>query len=76
MSDGSVEQGLTFSEWPEGFTPLEGIITIKGLNAEGRVILCWRHTEGLSAWEALGMVSSLQDDLRHILQPGRDCAED
>ena len=50
--------GLDALELPEGYTPLEAVSVIKALDEEGRVSLLMRQTDGLNAWEALGMLEA------------------
>lgn len=50
--------GLETLELPDGYTPLEAVTIVKALDEEGQVSLLIRHTDGLSGWEALGMLAS------------------
>lgn len=53
---------------PEGVTPLEWAISVKCLDNDGTVVLFNRPSEDLNTWEALGMATSLVDDLRDQLR--------
>jgi hypothetical protein len=58
---------LEFAPIPEGFTVLEGVMAFKCIDESGHVRLVERMTNGLSPWEALGMVTTMGDTLRHSL---------
>lgn len=46
---------------PEGFTPLEGIVVLKGFDSDGDVAIQARATENLSTWESMGMLLYVKD---------------
>lgn len=54
----STLMGLDVLELPEGFVPLEAVAVIKALDEESRVSLLMRSTDGLNAWESLGMLDA------------------
>lgn len=53
---------------PAEFTILEAVVSFKCLDDEGTVCLVHQRTDGLSAWEGIGMLVSAQDDIRAALQ--------
>ena len=55
------------NDFPEGFTPLEAVVSIKALDTEGSVVLLNQKTNDLATWEALGMLISASDDMRAAL---------
>jgi hypothetical protein len=59
--------GINLPDLPDGITPLECVVTIKGLDTDGDITLYERISDGLTSWEALGMVTTLADSLRHGL---------
>jgi hypothetical protein len=50
--------GLDVLPLPNGYTPLEATAVIKALDEEGCVSLLIRSTDGLNAWESLGMLDA------------------
>jgi hypothetical protein len=52
---------------PEGWVPLEAAAVIKCLDEEGNPALYLSHTENLSTWESLGMLTiarrTVEDEL-------------
>ncbi len=64
--------GINVPDLPEGFTPLEALISIKGLDADGNVMLVERITDGIASWEALGMATTMADSLRQRLTQMHD----
>ncbi len=63
--------GLDIQDAPTGWTALEVVVLVKALNAEGRVSMYTRTTDGLAAFEALGLLTAAQrsvsDDLARNL---------
>jgi hypothetical protein len=53
---------------PEGYVPLDFAVSIKALDEEGDVVIINGRSEGLSAWEALGMLTCATDDIRARMQ--------
>ncbi|MFB7672933.1 hypothetical protein ACFC26_16145 [Kitasatospora purpeofusca] len=53
---------------PEGYTPIGVVASIKALDDKGDVVIINYRQPGLTAWEALGMLISAEDDLRASLQ--------
>ena len=52
----STVMGLPVIDPPEdGFTPLDGLAIVKGLDKDGNVTYAARATEGLTSIECLGM---------------------
>lgn len=49
--------GLQVTDLPEGYTPLEAIGAIKVLNEEGEIELWGFQSDGLTYWEALGILT-------------------
>ena len=47
---------------PAEVTPLEAIVSVKCIDADGDVCLYTKKTPGLSAWEAFGILSYALDD--------------
>lgn len=60
--------GLETISLPEGYTPLEVVVAVKCLTADGRVALVNRFSRNVTTWEAVGMAVSLADSLRAQLQ--------
>lgn len=58
---------------PEGTTALEWVISVKCLDEDAEVCLYSTRSDGLTAWEALGMATSAADDLREAL---RTCTQE
>ncbi len=52
--------GLESEALPDGWTPLCAVSIVKALDTNGVVRLCSRYTDGLNAWEALGMLTAEQ----------------
>lgn len=59
--------GIELSDLPDGSTPLELVLSMKVLSADGDVALVERMSRGLGQWEALGMAVTLTDSLRASL---------
>ena len=59
--------GMEFPEWPEGYTPLEGIVVVKAMDPDGVMTLITRYSVGVTTWEALGMVEACSGSLRQDL---------
>ena len=55
------------SDLPDGFTPLEAVVSVECLDTDGNVVLLNQKTENCSAWKALGMLISASDDMRNAL---------
>lgn len=57
-------------ELPDGWMPLEGVAVVKCLNETGDVSLLLANTNGVSAWEILGMLTaairSTEDDMTFV----------
>jgi hypothetical protein len=62
--------GLQVGDLDEGVTPVEVVVSLKGLDEDGRVILYERRSDGLSGWEAVGMLMTHADGLRRELVDG------
>lgn len=52
---------LAASSINEKWTPLEAIAIVKVMDEEGKIRLCFRHTNGLSDWEMIGMLKVTLD---------------
>lgn len=59
--------GLELGDLDPGITPIEVVVSLKGLDEGGRVTLYERRSEGLSGWEAIGMLMTHADGLRASL---------
>lgn len=59
--------GIHVPDLPDGITPLEVVVSIKTLDQDGSIAIYERLSEGLSPWEALGMLTTLADSLRDQL---------
>lgn len=59
--------GLELPDIPAGCTPLELVVVVKALDSNGSVVLCERISDGLSRWEALGMLTTMADTVRTAL---------
>lgn len=57
---------------PEGWTPLEVVITVKCLNEEGKVAMDHFASHSLNSWEAWAMSQWTADTLRDGLRPRSD----
>lgn len=53
---------------PEGSTPLEAVVVVKCLDNHGSPTIAVRVSEGLMAWEAVGMLIAASDMARGDLQ--------
>lgn len=49
--------GITVADPPEGWTPMEAIVIVKALNAEGADAWFTRVSDGLGGMEALGALT-------------------
>lgn len=58
---------LNWAEFPEGYTFLEAVASVKVLDPEGDVALITCSTMGLSAWEAIGMCVLMQRDMESAM---------
>jgi hypothetical protein len=74
---------LEMTPLPRGYTPLECVSIVKCLDREGEPTILIRSTEGIMAWEAVGMLITGSDSGRLDLQRdlgslpnGRDSDED
>lgn len=47
---------------PEGWTPLEMVAVVKCLDEDGDLALAWRSTNGITPWEAVGMLHFATQD--------------
>jgi hypothetical protein len=56
--------GVEMPDLPEGAVPLDVVCLVKALDAEGRMMLCERSSDGLTRWEALGMATTFADSMR------------
>jgi len=59
---------------PDRFTPVEAVAIIKCLDEDGDPALVLRTTEGLTGWEAVGMLTAALDTQRSDLR--EDFGED
>lgn len=64
--------GMEIPELPNGVTALECVMSIKVLDEDGNMRLYERTSQGLNAWEALGMINTLADSLRRRLMESED----
>jgi hypothetical protein len=53
---------------PDGYVPIDFAVSIKALDEEGDVVIINGRSQGLAAWEALGMLTCATDDLRATMQ--------
>ena len=60
--------GIQIADIPSGAQPIEVVVLVKVLTTEGSVALIERASDGLTSWEALGMVTTFGDTLRSQLQ--------
>jgi len=59
-----------FKRLPEGAIPYGFVISIKAIGPEGNEMLV-HDADGVTTWEAIGMATSMTDDLRDALRsPG------
>lgn len=61
---------LDIEPLPEATTPLEAVVVIKVLDADGEVSLWVRTTAGLNGWERLGMLEIAAHSAKCALQGG------
>lgn len=47
--------------------PLEAVLLIKALDADGNLTLIERTTQGITAWEMVGMATTFADGVRRYL---------
>lgn len=59
--------GIEFPNPPEGWTALEAVVLLKGLNPKGTVTYIETKSPGLTAVEALGMATTFTDSCREML---------
>lgn len=64
----STSHGIEVPDLPDGYTPLEVVYTVKCLDEDGALALVNGASDGLNTWEAMGMATSLADDLRDALR--------
>lgn len=48
--------GLEVRDLPEGEIPVEAVVVVKALTAEGESVLSLRYTSGLAAWDRAGLL--------------------
>jgi hypothetical protein len=53
--------GLDADALDPGFIPLEATVVLKCLDGEGDVVLVTRSTDGLKAWDRVGLLSAALD---------------
>lgn len=63
-------------ELPDGWTPLEVVVTVKCLDEEGKVQMTHRASSGLNSWEGWAMSQWTADTLRDGLRNGVDEDDD
>ena len=63
-SDSGLVLGLEVESLPENWTPLEAVAVVKALDADGVLRLLVRPTRGVTAWEAVGMLTVAVDGQR------------
>lgn len=59
----------------EGFTPFEAVTILKGFDAEGCLSLVILTSDGIPAWELLGMADVLKRDaetVAYMIAPGEE----
>lgn len=61
-------QPLVVDHLPDGFVPMDAVVVVKGLDADGGTAVFECSTTTLSTWEALGMVIACGDSLRAALR--------
>lgn len=59
--------GLEAEAMPDGWTPLEAFAVVKCLDEDGDVALLARSTDGVRAWDAVGMLTAALDTQRDQL---------
>lgn len=64
------------TDFPDEWTPLEAVVSIKCLDDRGEVCLLSQKTENLSTWEAIGMLISATDDMRAVMSGAFAANED
>jgi len=52
---------------PDGFVPMEAVLLLQGLNADGDDDVVLRATTGMSSYTAIGLLEHCKDVLRHAL---------
>jgi len=57
--------GVEVPELPAGYVPLEIVVLVRALNEEGRPALAVRYSEGITSWEAVGMLRAAARLLLH-----------
>lgn len=62
--------GLNVKPMPDGWTPLEAFVVLKCLDEDGEVALLTRATEGVRAWDSVGMLTAALDTERDNLRAG------
>lgn len=70
MDSTAFGQPLVTDHLPDGFVPLEAVVMVKGLDPNGDTAVFECATDGMSTWEALGMVTACADALRRALSDG------
>jgi hypothetical protein len=56
--------GLECDDLPESYIPLEAAVVFKCLDADGKVGLVTRATDGLSLWDEVGLFTAGLDAAR------------
>ena len=60
--------GVEVPELPAGYVPLEVVVLVRALNEEGRPALAVRYSEGITSWEAVGMLRAAEaTELRSLV---------
>lgn len=60
--------GVEVPELPAGYVPLEIVVLVRALNEEGRPALAVRYSEGITSWEAVGMLRAAEaTELRSLV---------
>jgi hypothetical protein len=60
--------GLESEPMPDKWTPIEAFAVVKCLDENGEVALLTRATNGISTWEAVGMLTAALDSQRDDLR--------
>lgn len=64
--------GIDVSDLDPQVTPIEVVVSLKGMDEDGHVSLYELHSDGLSCWEAIGMLTTHADGLRQSLLTSGD----
>lgn len=61
---------------PDKWTLLEAVVVMKCMDDEGEVRMAYDTTDSISSWEAIGLLTVVEDSIREELSMGMIDPED